>query len=472
MAIVYHKIEKGLLPNYAKKELTTLFMEKLSPIPLVIILLSSFCFSQKMTIYGLVKDSLTAEPLIGVNIYLADGKTGTVSDGDGYFFLSFEGNKSNTFTVFFQYVGYQIKKLAVDNASSFLDIHLKPISLDLADSISVLANRFRNEIGLSFQTFRPVTVINSAALGDADIFRFLSTQSGISFSDDVSNRIYIRGMRSDKLLILLDDFTLYNPYHLVNISSAVDVGSLKNIELHKSVYPVNESGRTGGMLKLFTKQGNANNFNLDIDVSLMSAVLRLQGPLGKASYFISLRRTYLDFLTKLVDEKFPYSFTDGIVNFTFKPGQKHKIELSGIAGFDEFSSPLKEDSRWSNQAYGINWRYYYSPRLYFHSNVSYSLFRSSFNSDSIYTVNKINDLSFKTNAYYRFDFLNTTLNAGASFHSFATFFQSEEEYLGILYDDSKTRQYDLFLKINAAFNTRLKADLGLSLSRFLRFANP
>ena len=432
----------------------------------------SFCFSQNVAVYGQVKDSLSLEPLIGVNIYLSDGTTGTVSDGDGYFYLSFERNEKESVFVFFQYVGYQTKKITVDSFSSFLDIRLKPVPLDLADSIGVQANRFRNEIGLSYQSFQPITVLNSVALGDADIFRYLSTQSGISFSDDVSNRIYIRGMRSDKLLILLDDFVLYNPYHLVNISSAIDVGSVKNIELYKSVYPVNESGRTGGMLKLYTKQGNANYFNLDLDVSLMSAVVRMQGPVAGASYFVSLRRTYLDFLTKLVDEEFPYSFTDGVVNITFKPGQKHKIELSGIASFDAFTASYKEDSRWSNQAYGINWKYYYSPRLYFHNNINYSHFRSSFNSDSLYTDNRIDDISYKSNVYYHFDFLKTTLSAGAALHSYLLSFQSGEKYLEILNDDSRVNQYDLFFNFNVGLNDNLKADLGLSLSHFLRFAKP
>ncbi|HGY55930.1 MAG TPA: hypothetical protein ENK44_09520 [Caldithrix abyssi] len=440
---------------------------------LIIILISHYIlFAQKIRIYGQVKDSLTAEPLIGVNIYLCDGKTGTVSDGDGYFYLSFENSQSDTFSVYFQYVGYKTKEQLISGTTSFLDVDLQPVSLELADSISVQANRFRNEIGLSYQSFQPLTVLNSAALGDADIFRFLATQSGISFSDDVSNRIYIRGMRSDKLLILLDDFALYNPYHLVNISSAVDVGSVKNIELYKSVYPVNQAGRTGGMLKLYTKQGNAHHFNLDFDVSLMSTVLRLQGPLGNASYFISLRRTYLDFLTKLVDEEFPYSFTDGVVNITFKPGKKHKIVLSGIASFDEFLANFKEHSRWSNQAYGFNWKYYPSPRLYFHTNVSYSHFRSSYNTDSLYTNNAINDLSYKTNLYYHFDFLKTTLNAGAAFHSYGISFQSAEELLEILNQDSRVNQYDLFINFNTTLSGRLKADLGLTLSHYLRFTRP
>ena len=56
-----------------------------------------------------------------------------------------------------------------------------------------------------------MSIKNSCAIGDADLFRFLSTQSGVSFTNDISNKIYIRGMGSDKLFVLCDDFVLYNP---------------------------------------------------------------------------------------------------------------------------------------------------------------------------------------------------------------------------------------------------------------------
>ncbi|MBD3224523.1 MAG: TonB-dependent receptor plug domain-containing protein [Caldithrix sp.] len=419
--------------------------------------------SQNQHYFGQVTDSLSGEPLIGVNIYTENQTIGTTSEADGYFFLSLPDKLSDSLTVYFQYTGYQTKKIDVYATNEFQHITLTPAPLNMRDSITIISERFQNDIGLSHQYIQPRYIRNASALGDADLFRYLATQSGVSFTNDISNKIYIRGMRSDKLFILFDDFVLYNPFHLASVTSSIDMGAVQTVELYKSVYPVNETGRTGGMLKLYSKKGNANRFQMNLNVSLMSSILRLQGPVLNGSYFVSLRRTYFDVLSKLMDDEFPYHFYDGIFKIHFKANDNHTIELSGIKSNDYLEGDLQEDIQWSNEAFGVNWKHYYNPRLYWRHNVGYSGYRSSFKEDSLQTQNTINTIFYNGSMNYHSNLLNAQITAGLSVRAMQNVFNADEAYyLNILEQDTKKTQYDAFLNIDGNMSRAFTWQAGVS----------
>ncbi len=416
---------------------------------------------QKNKYYGRVSDKNSGEPLIGVNVYTEDGKFGTESDADGYFYLEFPTEYSDAHYVIFQYMGYETQKnkLVFNKAQ---EIMLPPLLLNSPDSVRIVADKFDNDMGLSHQYIQPMKVKNFAAVGDPDIFRYIASQSGVSFTNDVSNKIYIRGMRSDKLFIMFDDFVLYNPYHLVSITSSIDIGAVSTVELYKSLYPVDENGRTGGMLKIYSKKGNSKQYRFDITMSLMSSILRAEGPVpvSKGSFMVSLRRTYIDFLSNLFTDEFPYSFYDGVFKINFNP-KKHRIEISGIKSYDFFENS-SENSKWSNGAMGVNWKYYYSPRLYFHNSLSFSEYRSSFYQDTLNTLNDINHIALKSNLFYQTGLLNSLFQAGFALHSFNTKFKSDFEDFKLLEDRAKSNQADIFLNIDGDLSQKLKFNCGLS----------
>jgi len=432
----------------------------------MILLFVEFVSAQSFRFFGEVLDSLTGEPLIGANIYIEQSRQGTTSDENGFFYLNI---KSYHQKILIQYSGYEAKSIYPDSANYFVKIHLKPI-VYLTDSIIVMTPGLSDEFSISHQFIQPLTIKRTASIGDADIFRYLVTQSGVSFTNDISNQINIRGMRSDKMLILLDDFILYNPYHLINIASVFDAGSIRTVELYKSLYPVYFTGRTGGMLRLYSKEGNTKKFSMGLDASLMSSILRLEGPLQNGSYFISLRRTYIDFFTKLFSKEFPYSFNDAIFNLNYQPDHKHKLEFSGIGSSDVFQSYLKEDSRWSNYGLGLNWNYYISPRLYFQNNVSTSAYHSNFTSDSMKTSNRVENVAYKINIFYHTSLLSSTLNLGSTVQNTLTGFASDDSMLMILDHQKQFLQSDFHLNMTSKFSPRLQVETGISLSKVSRYS--
>jgi hypothetical protein len=94
-------------------------------------------FSLSAQIKGVVKDSLSGEPIPYVNIWVENETVGTTSEIDGTFSLAIKEEKVLVFSA----LGYETKKLASTNEVIFL----KPIAYEL-NEVVVEQPRFKEEI--------------------------------------------------------------------------------------------------------------------------------------------------------------------------------------------------------------------------------------------------------------------------------------------------------------------------------------
>ena len=72
---------------------------------LKILFFISFCYSQNITIYGLITDQETGESLIGANVFIENTEFGTYSDKNGFYSITLD-NYSSEETLIIQYLGY------------------------------------------------------------------------------------------------------------------------------------------------------------------------------------------------------------------------------------------------------------------------------------------------------------------------------------------------------------------------------
>ncbi|MEM1095701.1 MAG: carboxypeptidase-like regulatory domain-containing protein [Bacteroidota bacterium] len=100
--------------------------------------------AQSVALEGTVRDAATAEPLPGVNVYLAQTLIGTTTDRDGYFVLP--QLERGQYEVVFSFVGYTARTttLAVDGSQDTLQVRvaLQPAVVEL-DGLAVTAERSR-----------------------------------------------------------------------------------------------------------------------------------------------------------------------------------------------------------------------------------------------------------------------------------------------------------------------------------------
>lgn len=124
-------------------------------------LLSLSAVAQTTTLKGVVLDSLSGDPLIGVNVSYAPGK-GTMTDLQGGYTLQLP---VGTYALSFSYVGYATTKrsITLSEANSWtLDVRLSPSATQL-DMVVVSAGRFEQRVGevtQSLSVLRPELVRN------------------------------------------------------------------------------------------------------------------------------------------------------------------------------------------------------------------------------------------------------------------------------------------------------------------------
>ena len=163
---------------------------------------TSFVSAQGV-VSGLVKDNITGEALIGVNITYAPGK-GVVTDIEGIYELTLE---PGVYELNFSYVGYVTKKQSVtivNGDKKILNVGLLSITLD---EVSIVADIARDrETPIAFSTVTPKQI--QEELGGKDIPMILNSTPGIYATQqgggDGDARVNIRGFNQQNIAVMID----------------------------------------------------------------------------------------------------------------------------------------------------------------------------------------------------------------------------------------------------------------------------
>jgi len=113
-------------------------------ITLLFVILNAVCIdlNAQFSLFGIVKDQVTNEPLIGVNLKVNNSK-GTVTDFNGAYKLSLS---SGSHKIMVSYIGYESKMIEVDiSNNSEKDIFLTEESSEL-DVVVVSASKFEQKL--------------------------------------------------------------------------------------------------------------------------------------------------------------------------------------------------------------------------------------------------------------------------------------------------------------------------------------
>ena len=92
---------------------------------LLILIASSSLYSQKINLFGTVRDVNTHQELRGVNIFLENTQLGTTSNYSGRFTLSLPNSAGNA-VVTFQHIAYETMKVKVDSLINQRNVYLQP----------------------------------------------------------------------------------------------------------------------------------------------------------------------------------------------------------------------------------------------------------------------------------------------------------------------------------------------------------
>ncbi len=259
----------------------------------ITIIFTEICFSASVSnVSGTILDSTSFEPLIYANVFIEGTNVGTISDKNGYFYLLM---KPGSYQLTVSYIGYEKKTLTFEatlNKSTKINIKLKPSSLILDE---VIVRGVSQTPALSSSIILQQRDISSVPIaGDKDLTRTLTTLPGITFNNETSAKIYIRGGDPDQTLYMIDGAPVLFPSHLFGIYSMFNTDAIKNVQIIKGNPPLEYFGRAGSVVDIINNEGNRNELTGNFKLGLLNTSSNVEFPFGKGTMGFSFRRTYFE----------------------------------------------------------------------------------------------------------------------------------------------------------------------------------
>jgi hypothetical protein len=344
-------------------------------------------FSQKITISGFLKEENSKELLGGVSVYNEKYKVGTTSNDYGFYSVDLPAS-NDTLIIIYSFVGYQkISKKITAKRHQEIDVDLPLHTELLADVVVKSNNGFSDtpsQIGNVSMSIDKVKEM-PALLGEKDVLKALQLMPGIQKGNDGSAALYVRGGGADQNLVVLDDATVYNAFHLFGFVSVFNADALKKVELYKSGFPAQFGGRLSSVLNMQMKEGNKEKFSVEGGIGLLSSRVTLEGPIQKekSSFIISARRSYVDLLAGLLvnkpNESYSYYFYDINAKANFEIGTKDRLFISTYLGKDKLKMYNVQNNNswdfsigWYNTTASLRWNHLFTQKIFSNTSLSYS----------------------------------------------------------------------------------------------------
>lgn len=447
---------------------------------------------QRKVISGFIKEKKGKELLIGASVAIPKYKTGTVTNQYGFFSLSLP---VDTFELVVSYVGYAPKAFRIDLKE---DIELN-VELEEAQALKEVVVTADKKTAMLSEATRmsvieiPVQQIKDipALFGEKDVLKVIQLLPGVQKPSEGSSGIYVRGGGPDQNLIILDDATVYNAFHLFGFFSLFNGDALKSVELTKGGFPARYGGRLSSVIDMSMKEGNKQQFHGEAGIGVVASRLMLEGPIvkNKSSFLISARRTYIDVLSyplQPADNKGGYFFYDLNAKANYEIDTKNKLYISGYFGRDKFyyKSLYSADKQeggitWGNATATLRWNHLYSNRLFANtsfvfSDYKFGIYQEAKYNGSNYELNYfsgIRDYSLKHDLYFR-PSNNHTVRAGAQFiyHVFTpSALVVKDDFTGEDRDEKKrvsSVENAIYAEDDIKIGTKLRVNPGLRITHF------
>lgn len=302
----------------------------------------------RFTISGVVRDSISGEPLISAYIYDAVSGKSTSTNNYGYYSLTLPAGQ---IVIIAGYLNYNQKTVSLDfhrNVSLSLGLQstglLKPVIInsDEAEKKSPIVPAADRIPLAELQS-------NIHLGGSSDLYRTADFIPGIHTGTDGVGGIHVRGGANDQNLILMDGVPVYHPNHLLGIVSVFNYQVLQQASIYKANFPSRFSGRLSSVMDVRTREGNLHKWALSGNVAVSEIGLTVEGPIvsDKISVLLSSRfflpGLFIPDLTKKYKKRngvggyadMDYFDFNGKINWLIS--EKDRLYLSTYQGSDDFN---------------------------------------------------------------------------------------------------------------------------------------
>ncbi len=334
---------------------------------LFLLFLSTSLYSQNLgRLEGFVKDVKTGDPLIGATVRVIGTELGSVTDERGYFLI--ENIPTQSYTVEARFLGFksELKYNVIVRSAGNVPLVFELLeALDELGEVVVTASPFikKAEAPNSIQNLSREEIATYPG-GNNDIAKVVQSLPGVSGSVGFRNDVIIRGGAPSENVYYLDGVEIPNINHFATQGSAggpvglLNVSFIEDVTLSTSAFGAQYDNALSGVLQFNQRTGNPKRPGYNFRLGASEAAFTFEGPLSKSknsdlartTYIVSARRSYLQFLFKLIDLPFLPDYWDYQYKINHKIDDKNELNLIGIGSIDDFSVNRPDDITEEQQA--------------------------------------------------------------------------------------------------------------------------
>lgn len=318
-----------------------------------LLLLPALSFAQSGMITGTVRDANTKEALIGVSVQVVGAQLGTVTNENGAYRI--DNIPLGSYTLQSSYIGYQpLSKFNVNVTSGnaqIINFELVPATSQLGE-VEVVARRRQSAAIADIVT--PLSVqslsteeIRSNPGGNFDISKVVQVLPGVATSGTGGgsrNDLIIRGGAPSENVYYLDGIEIPLINHFTTQGSAggatgiLNVSFIEDLKVSSSAFDARYDNALASVFEFRQRYGNPERFSGNVRLSGSEFATTLEGPLSpKTTYLVSARRSYLQFLFKLLDLPIRPNYWDFQYKVDHKIDNKTSLSFIGVGAIDEFA---------------------------------------------------------------------------------------------------------------------------------------
>lgn len=315
------------------------------------------------TIKGKILDSEGLFPLIGVNVILKDKNIGTATDAEGNFEL--RKLSIGSYTLVLSYIGYEPNSITDvivrPDRITFVEGKLKEGSVKMKDVV-VSAGYFSkiDAQPVSAVTFSSEEIRRSPGAA-GDVSRIIFGLPSLAKTNDQKNSLIVRGGSPVENSFYIDNIEIPNINHYGTQGSSegpiglINIDFLKDVNFLSGGFGVNYGDRLSSVMEMTFREGNREQFDLQLDASFQGLGGQIEGPLGngKGSYLVSARRSYLDWIFKSTEINGPIpTYYDAHAKIVYDLSDNLKLSILDIASVDRSNQTYEEGVKFEDNYFG------------------------------------------------------------------------------------------------------------------------